>query len=98
MTRGFAGLSLSGLMLVLVGCGEPTGTVTGTVTLGGTPIPAQVTFVGDNGSASGTSDASGSDQLYGGDKRPRCPWAAIRSKCTRHPNRLLNRPVLNIRR
>lgn len=68
-----AGLIFAGLLMSLVGCGEPMGTVTGTVKMDGQPKPGiQVEFLpaeGSGGSALGTSDDAGKYSLqYPGGK------------------------------
>jgi hypothetical protein len=71
--RLFVGLAFAVLLTSLVGCGEPMGTVSGTVKMDGQPKPGiQVEFYpveGAGGSALGTTDDTGKYALqYPGGK------------------------------
>ncbi|QEG43546.1 peptidase associated/transthyretin-like domain-containing protein [Roseimaritima ulvae] len=69
MSRIVAVVCLVGCAVLTMGCGAsgPSGTVSGTVTMDGQGVPAQVAFKSDNATVSGISDASGAFTLTNGD-------------------------------
>jgi len=60
MSKAISAFAICFSVTLFVGCGGsgPTGTVTGKVTKDGKPVAAQVSFKGENSTASGVSDAS----------------------------------------
>ncbi len=75
MTRKGVSLFVPGLLLLIVGCGS-NGTITGTVTFNGTPLPSgTIMFVPENGQPS--VNAPISDGKYTIDKVPSGPAKVV---------------------